>query len=96
MIRTSEMFSFLPVVNNSITIIKSFLLISTLAIISSKAIYILRFLFGFYSLIFLRISSISFEYSIKALESLKCFKSVLSRLIIKNCYFALNGSLACK
>ena len=35
---------------------------------------------------------ILFKYLIKALESLTCFKPVLSRLLIINRYFALNGS----
>ena len=38
----------------------------------------------------------TFEYLIKALESLKCFKPVLSRLLIKNWYFASYGPLAYK
>ena len=47
----------------------------------------LRFSFGLYSSIFLQLSSISFEYSIKALESLKCFKPALFLLLIKNDIF---------
>ena len=42
------------------------------------------FLFGLYSSILLCISFISFKYSIKALESFKRFKSVLSRFLINN------------
>ena len=38
--------------------------------------------------------SILFEHSIKALESLKCFKSALSHLLIKNWCFASYGPLA--
>ena len=43
-----------------------------------------------YSSIFLQVLSISFEYSIKALESVKCkyFNPVLSCLLVKNWYFA--------
>ena len=41
--KTREMFSFLPLVNNSVTIGLSFLLLSVLAIISSKTINIFRF-----------------------------------------------------
>ena len=37
-----------------------------------------------------------FEYLIKALESFKCYKPAPSRLLIKNWYFALCGSLAYK
>ena len=71
------MFSFPSLINSSITIGLSSLLLTISAIVSSKTINILRFLFGFYFLIFLWISSIAFEYSIKALESFKCFKLVL-------------------
>ena len=65
---TRKMFSFLPLINNLITTRLIFLLLSISAAISSKTINILRFLFGFYSSIFLSMSSISTEYSIKALE----------------------------
>ena len=79
------MFSFVPLINNSVTIGLSFLLLSITAIISSKKKKKnLRFLLGMYSSVFLYISSISFEYSIKALESLKCFKPGFSSLLIKN------------
>ena len=37
--------------------------------------------------------SILSEYSIKALESFKCFEPVLSRLLTENWYFASYGSL---
>ena len=42
-----------------------------------------------YSSIFLQVLSISLEYSIKALESVKCkcFNPVLSCLLVKNWYF---------
>ena len=42
-----------------------------------------------YSSIFLQVLSISLEYSIKALESVKCkcFNPVLSCLLVKNSYF---------
>ena len=60
------------------------LLLSISTIISSEAINIFHFLFGLYSSIFLEISSLSFEYSIKALESVKCFKSVLSLLLVSS------------
>ena len=52
-IKTREMFSFLPLINNSVTIELSFLLLSISAIILSKTINILRFLFGLYSSMFL-------------------------------------------
>ena len=88
------MVSFLPLIDNSVTAGLSFLLLSISAIISSKTINI--YISYLDSSIFLKISSISFEYSIKALESLKCFKFILSRLLIKNWYFASYGSLAYK
>ena len=78
------MLSFVTLVNNSVTTRLGFLLQSMSAIISSKTINILRFLFGLYSSMFLYISSISFEYSIKALEPLKCFNLVPYHLLIKN------------
>ena len=40
--------------------------------------------------------SILFEYLIWALESFNCFEQVLSRLLIKNLYFASYESLAYK
>ena len=52
-IKTREMFSFLPLINNSVTIELNFLILSISAIISSKTINILRFLCGLYYLIIL-------------------------------------------
>ena len=86
-IKAREMCSFLPLINNSGTTELSFSLLIISAIISSKTINILRFLFGLSSSIFLQIWFLLFDYSIKTLESLKCLKSVLSRLLIKNRYF---------
>ena len=74
-------------INNSVTVGLSLLLLSLSAIISSKTINILRFLFELYSSMFLQISSISFEYSMKALELLKSFKPVIYCLLIENRYF---------
>ena len=79
------MFSFLPLINSSVTTRSNFFLLSVSAIISSKTINIFLFLCGLYSSIFLNISSISFEYSRKALESLKC--SFLSSFF--NCFIVL-------
>ena len=59
--------------NNSVTIGLRFLLLSMSAIISSKTINILRFYLGCILQCFYKF----LEHSIKALESLKCFKSVL-------------------
>ena len=78
------MFSFLPLINNLVTTGLSFLPLSISAIILSKAINILCFLFRLYSSMFLQISSASFEYSIKALELFKYFNPALSRLLGEN------------
>ena len=51
--KTREMFSFLPLIDNSATIWLSFLLLSISAIISPKMINILGFLFGLNSSIFI-------------------------------------------
>ena len=85
MIKTRAIISFLSQINNSV--LKS-------AIISSKVINVLHLLFVFYSSIILYISSILFEYSIKILESFKCFDPLVSHLLIKSLYFALHGYLA--
>ena len=73
--KTREIFSFLPLKNNSVIIGLSFLLLRISANISPKKINILRFLFELYSSMFLLISSISFEYSLKASESLNFYAS---------------------
>ena len=52
-IKTREMFNFLPLINNSVTTEFSFLLLITSAIISPKTITILRSLSILYSSIFL-------------------------------------------
>ena len=90
------MFSFLRLINNSVTIEFSFLLLIISAIISSKTINILCSLSTLYLSIFLSISFISFEYWIKALGSWKCFNPVLSLLLIKNSYLDSYESLAYK
>ena len=72
--------SFLPLRNNSVTTKLSFSLASISAIISSKTINILSFLFGLYSSMFHSI----FKYLIKTLEYVKGFNSLLSCLFIKN------------
>ena len=61
-----------------------------------KTINALRFLFGLYSYIILQVSSISSEYYIKALESLKFFSRILFVYQLKNWYFASHWSLAYK
>ena len=90
------MFSFLPPIYNLVTIELSFLLLSILAIISTKTINILRFLFGLQSSMFLSIFNILFEYSINTFEALKCFVPASSRFLINNWYIALFRSLAYK
>ena len=92
-IKTREIFNFLPLINTSVAIGLKFLLRSLSAIMPSNTINSFCFLFGLYSSIFLQMSPMSFEYSIKAFESLKYFKPVLSLLLISDWYFALYGSL---
>ena len=91
---TREMFNFLPLINNSVTIELSFLLLTISAIVLSKRFSILLFKCRLYSSMFLWKSSKSFEYLLKALESLNYFKPVLSRLLIENWYFVSYRSLA--
>ena len=93
-IKTREIFSFLFLKNNSVPIGLTFLLLSISAIIWSKTVNILRLLFGLYCSVFLWISSISFEYSIKTLELFKCLKSILSGFLIKTLYLSSYRSLA--
>ena len=53
MIKIREIFSFLPVINHSVTLGLRFVLLSILEITSSDAIKIIRLFFGLYSSIFL-------------------------------------------
>ena len=67
------MFSVLPLINNPINIGVSFLLLSISGIISSnKSIFCV-----FYSHNTSKVSSVSFDYLIKALQSLKYLKPKL-------------------
>ena len=86
--KAREMFTFVCLINNWVTDGLSFLLLSIPATKLSKGINDLRFLFELNSSIILQVSSIPFDFSIKALETLKWFKPVLSRLLIKNWDFA--------
>ena len=52
-VKTRDMVSFLPLINNSVTSGLSFLLISITTIISPKTTNILHLLFGLYSSMFL-------------------------------------------
>ena len=65
--KTRKMLTFLPLMNSSVTIGLSFLLLIISAIISSKIIDTLRFFPGLYSSIFLKTSCISVDYSINTL-----------------------------
>ena len=89
------MFSFFPLMNNSVPIGLSFLLLSISAIPLWNTINVFRFLFGLYCLVFVMLS-IWFEYVIKTFESFKNFKPGLSLLLINNWYFASYGSFGYK
>ena len=93
-----EMFSFLPMINISVTIGLSFLLLTISTIISLKVINISRFYLDCIFQYFCKYHPyhISFEYLIKDLESFNCFKPVLPGFIIENWYFDLYGPLGCK
>ena len=82
----TEIFNFLPLISNLVKIGLSFFITKHISnhIIEYNQMKIFRFLFGFYSSISLKMSSISFEYSVKAFESLKYFKPVFSLLVISN------------
>ena len=82
--KIGEIFSFLFLINNSVTIRLSRLPLGISAITSSNGINIFCFSFGFYSSIFLRVSSIPFERSTKVFEPFKYFNSALSLLSINN------------
>ena len=79
------MFNFLPLINSSVTVELSFLLLRISAIMSSNTINIFCFLSGLYSSTF-------FSYIVwlfnKAFGSLKCLEPVLSHVLINNWYFA--------
>ena len=64
------------------------------AIISSKTTNTFRFLCLLQSSILVKTSSMSFEYSIHAVESLKCLIPAFFLLLIKNSYFDSDKSLA--
>ena len=82
------MFSFLTLINNSVTAGLTFFITNDINnhIINSDQYFM--FLFGLYSSIFSKPSSISFEYSIKALESFKYFLGLVSLLLTSNRSFA--------
>ena len=102
------MFSFLPLINNSVTlrlhlrITFRFLFLSISAIISSRTtnISVVSFNVLINIIHIIRVSNkslrIIFEYSIKALESLKCFVPTSLHFLIKNWYFTWYGSFVYK
>ena len=87
-IKIREIFNFLPLINNSITTGFNLLLRIISAMISSKTINILHSLSILYSPIVLWTLCTSFEHSIKALASLKCFSPLSYLLLIKKWYLA--------
>ena len=87
-IKAREIINFLPLLNNSFTVLLSFHYFVYQPSYHQKQ---LKF-FVFYLDCILQVV----EYSIKGFESFIHFKPVLSRLLIKNLYFASYGSLAYK
>ena len=81
------MFSFQPLINNSVTIGLCFLLLSISVILYQKQ-YFPFFIWVVLFNVFLNIIHI-------IMRIIKMFKSVLSLSLIKNQYFALYGPLAC-
>lgn len=71
------MFIFLPLINNSVATVWSFLLLIT----SVKTIRTFLSFPGLYSLILFRTSFISFEYSGKVFGSFRCFRPTSSRFL---------------
>ena len=72
-IKTLQIFSFLPLINRSVSIWLSSLLLIISAIISSKAINTLHFLSGFHSSMFLYTSCILFEWASHLTLLFLCF-----------------------
>ena len=93
-IKTIEMFSFLLLINHSVTTGLSFFLSIISAIISKLSIF---FVFTYIVLfnIFINILHIIWVFN-KILGSLKYFNPVLSALLIKNWFFFSSGSFAYK
>ena len=84
------MCSFLPLINKSVTIYLQFITKQISNHIRNNQ-YFALFIWILFFNIFTVISSITFKYSIKDLESFKCFKSFF---LISNWYFASYWSLA--
>ena len=96
-IKAREMFNFLPLINNSVIIEFSLLVLIISATRSSKTINNLHSLSILDLPIFLLTFCIWFEYSIKALGPFNFFLFlVFSLLLIKNWYLASYGSLVYK
>ena len=93
-INAIKVFNFLPLINNSVTIGLSF----SLSFQQFRHQKLLILYSSLTSVVFLNnfVNILLFEYSIKALRTLKCLNPVLSLLLIKNWYFASYGSFAYK
>ena len=84
------MFIFLLLINNSVVIGLSFLLLSTSAITSSETINVLRFYLGCILQCFYKYHIyLTIQLKLSNFRILKYFKSVLSRLLIKKIYILL-------
>ena len=96
-VKKCVIFNFLPVINNSITIGLSFLLLSISAIISSNKIRFFCFYLGYNLQYFYKYQpyylNIQFR---KRLRIIKCFVPTSSRFLIQNWYFASFISLTYK
>ena len=90
------MFSFLPLINNSVTIRLCFLLVSISAIISSKTINFFVFYWNYIFNVFINLIHIIlvFNKSFRIVKML--YSNILIFFLIKNWYFASYGSLAYK
>ena len=93
-INAIKVFNFLPLINNSVTIGLSF----SLSCQQFRHQKLLILYSSLTSVVFFNnfVNILLFEYSIKALKTLKCLNPVLSLLLIKNWYFASYGSFAYK
>ena len=83
---TKAIFSFCSLINKSVTTRWSFLLLVTSAIASSNTINAFLFFPAVYSLLLMYTFFISFEYLVKASESLNCFRLKTGRLLIRSWY----------
>ena len=91
--KKGEMFNFISLINISVTIGVSFLLLRKSPIVSSNTINILRSLFGFYP--YFR-KYYPFESSDKSFQIFNCFEPAPLSFLVNNQYFASYGSSAYK